>query len=82
MLCDDFSTVGVDKCAYTKLVDGECMIISLYVDDLLIFGTSIQLVHRTKNFLVSKFDMKDMGEASAILGVKIIKNDERIMLSQ
>ena len=34
MLCDGFSTVRVDKCVYTKLVDGECVIISLYVDDL------------------------------------------------
>ena len=40
----------LDKCVYTKLVNGECMIISLYVNDLLI----------SKDFLAFKFDMKDI----------------------
>ena len=47
-----------DKCIYNKLVNNECVIICLYVDDLLIFGTSHNIVHDTKCFLVSKFDMK------------------------
>ena len=39
-------------------------------------------VIKTKNFLASKFDMKDMGEARVILGVKIIRNGDNILLSQ
>jgi hypothetical protein len=44
----------------------------LYVDDLLIFETSLEVVLDTKRFLSSKFDMKDMGEANVILGIKIL----------
>jgi hypothetical protein len=40
--------------------------------DLLIFGTSLEVVHNTKKFLSSKFYMKDMGETNIILGIKIL----------
>ena len=40
------------------------------------------MVHSTKRFLASQFDMKDMGEAKVILGVKIIRMGDSIMLSQ
>lgn len=79
---DGFSTVEVERCIYTKLVNGDCVIICLYVDDMLIFGTSMSVVLETKSFLSSKFDMKDMGEAKVILGVKIIRNESGILLSQ
>ena len=64
----------MDKCVYTKYIEKECVIIALYVDDILIFGTSLSVVHSTKRLLASQFDMKDMGEAKVILGVKITKN--------
>ena len=47
-----------------------------------IFSSSLDVVQKTKSFLASKFDMKDMGEASVILGVKIIKENDSIILSQ
>ena len=63
-------------------MNNDCVIICLYVDDMLIFGTCIDIVVETKSFLASKFDMKDMGEASVILGVKIIRKGDSILLSQ
>ena len=67
---------------YTKCTDKKCVIIALYVDDILIFGTSLNMVHSTKRFLASQFDMKDMIEAKVILSVKIIRMGDSIMLSQ
>ena len=49
---------------------------------MLIFGTCIDIVLRTKAFLSSKFDMKDRGEASVILEVRIIRKGDSIQLSQ
>ena len=49
---------------------------------MLIFGTSLSVVHSTKRFLASQFDMKDMGEVKVILGVKITRIGDSIMLSQ
>ena len=59
----------MDKCVYTKCTGKECVIIALHVDDMLIFGTSLGMIHSTKRFLASQFDMKDIGEAKVILGV-------------
>nr|GEX72152.1 zinc finger, CCHC-type [Tanacetum cinerariifolium] len=52
-----------DHCTYS----GKGVIICLYVDDMLIFGTDQNRVDKTKKFLSSKFSMKDMGESDAIL---------------
>jgi len=82
LLCDGFSPNDADKCVYSKSENGECVIICLYVDDMLIFGTCIDIVSRTKLFLGSKFEMKDMGEANVILGVRIIRKGDSILLSQ
>lgn len=53
LLSDGFSSVGVDKYVYTKILDNERVIIGLYVDDMLIFGTCIDIVHSIKYFLAS-----------------------------
>nr|GEZ91043.1 zinc finger, CCHC-type [Tanacetum cinerariifolium] len=36
-----------------------------------IFGTDQDLVNKTKEFLSSKFDIKDLGETDMILGIRI-----------
>ena len=49
---------------------------------MLIFGTNLEIINDTKSFLSSNFDMKDMGEVDVILGIKITRDFDRIMLSQ
>ncbi|GJR63969.1 zinc finger, CCHC-type containing protein [Tanacetum coccineum] len=44
------------------------VIICLYVDEILIFGTNQVQVNMTKEFLSSRFSMKEMQEADVILG--------------
>ena len=82
LLCEGFSTNDDDKCVYSRFENGECAIICLYVDDMLIFGTCNDIFFKTQLFLRSKVEIKDMGEASVILGVKIIRNGGSILLSQ
>jgi len=82
LLCDGFSPNDADKCVYSKSENDECVIICLSVDDMLIFDTCIDIASRTKLFLGSKFEIKYMGEASMILGVRIIKKGDSILLSQ
>ena len=82
LLQKGFLFVEVNKCVYIKCTEKECVIIALYADVMLIFGTSLSVVHSTKRFLASQFDMKDMGEAKVILGMKITKMGDSIKLSQ
>ncbi|GJR19903.1 zinc finger, CCHC-type containing protein [Tanacetum coccineum] len=72
-----------DKCVYGKFDDtGKGVIICLYVDDMLIFGTNQIQLDLTKEFLSSRFSMKDMGEADVILGIRIKHESNRIAISQ
>ncbi|RVW85479.1 Copia protein [Vitis vinifera] len=59
--------------------DGEQLVCSgskvcflvLYVDDILLATNDKGLLHEVKQFLSKNFDMKDMGEASYVIGIKI-----------
>ena len=54
----------------------------LYVDDILLSSSDVELLHETKRFLFSKFDMKDLGNASFVLGIQIYKDHSRGMFGQ
>ena len=43
----------------------------LYVDDILIFGSSLKVIEEVKEFLSKNFEMKDLGEADVILNIKL-----------
>jgi hypothetical protein len=43
----------------------------LYVDDILTFGTSLDVIKEVKNFRANNFEMKDLGEADVILNIKL-----------
>jgi hypothetical protein len=47
------------------------IILILYVDNILLASSDKNLLHETKGFLSSNFDMKDLGDASYVLGIKI-----------
>ena len=52
------------------------------MDDILILGTSINVINEVKSFLSKCFDMKDLGEADVILNIKLNKDESGITLSQ
>ena len=58
------------------------VVICLYVDDMMIFGTSQKVVCETKKFLGFKLDMKDLGKVKMILGIKITRTPNELKISQ
>ncbi|GJW23146.1 zinc finger, CCHC-type containing protein [Tanacetum coccineum] len=83
VLSSGFHLNQSDKCVYSKFdSSGKGVIICLYVDDMLIFGTDQNQVDETKKFLSSRFSMKDMGEADVILGIKIKRENKGIVITQ
>ena len=46
----------------------------LYVDDILLVANDINLLVEAKQLLFSHFDMKDLGEASYVLGIQILRD--------
>ncbi|KAL0448134.1 UNVERIFIED_CONTAM: Retrovirus-related Pol polyprotein from transposon TNT 1-94 [Sesamum latifolium] len=71
-----------DKCIYCKVKGDKIIILCLYVDDILLIGSCVEIIIETKSFLKNKFEMKDMGEADVILGIKLIRSTDGIAISQ
>ena len=65
-----------------KTEDRLCTIICLYVDDMLIFESNLHVINDVKSILSENFDMKDLGEANVILGIKITITRKGISLYQ
>jgi hypothetical protein len=65
-----------DKCVYYRHGGGEGVILCLYVDDILIFGTNLKVIEEVKSFLSQNFEMKDLGVADVILNIKLLRDNE------
>ena len=69
-----FKSSANDPCLYTLHKSSEFIIIALYVDDLLIAGSNKASIDNIKTEFKNRFKMKDMGEASEVLGLEIQRN--------
>jgi hypothetical protein len=64
-----------DKCVYYRYGGGG-VILCLYVDDILIFGSSLKVIEEVKEFLSNNFEMKDLRETDVILNIKLLKEGD------
>src|SRR4051812_28419959 len=69
-----------DNCVYAKFKNGKFIFLILYVDDILLASSDVSLLLETKKFLSSNFDMKDLGEASFVLGIEIHRDRQKGVL--
>ena len=61
----------VNQCIYLKVSRSKVIFLILYIDDILLATNDLDLLHETKKFLSNNFEMKDMGEASFVIGIEI-----------
>ena len=61
-----------DRSIMVALYKSGFIMVSIYVDNLLIAATSLELVKEAKAVLSKEFDMKDLREAQMIIGMQII----------
>ena len=71
-----------DHYVYIKKTKKGFLILSLYVDDILLIRNNLEMITAIKEWLSFIFEMKDFGEASYVLGVKISSNRSRRLISQ
>ncbi|KAG6590623.1 Integrase catalytic core protein [Phytophthora cinnamomi] len=78
-----FRVSSYDPCLYIKVVDGECVLLLVYVDDVLVTGSSAEMIAEVKRQLKSRFEMTDSGKCSFILGIEVVDNaNGSVTLSQ
>jgi Reverse transcriptase (RNA-dependent DNA polymerase) len=73
--------VDEDYYVYVKRSKNKFMILLLYVDNILLASNNKEYVQIIKEWLSVNFDMKDMGEATYIPGVKIERDHSKKMLT-
>ena len=69
-----------EPCVYKKTSGSAIVFLVLYVDDILLIGNDIPMLQSVKVWLSNQFSMKDLGEASYILGIKIYRDRSKRML--
>ena len=78
-----FNRLVSDICIYYKghPSTNDFVILSVYVDDLAIAASTIELVTHTKKQLTNQFKMKDMGPISFMLGMSVVHSTEHSLLT-
>ena len=73
-----------EPCVYQKTSGRSVVFLILYVDDILVLGNDVTSMGSVKAYLEKCFSMKDLGEATYILGIKIWRDRSKrlIELSQ
>ena len=61
----------VDRCIYLKISGSKFIFLILYVDDILLASNNLGMLHEVKQLFSSHFEMKDLGNASFVLGIEI-----------
>ena len=69
-----FKRCEPDHCYYVKFFDNSYIILLLYVDDMLIVGSSTEEINNLKKYLSKQFAMKDLRAAKQIFGMRITRD--------
>ena len=75
-----FSRSEDEFCVYIKASGSIVTFLVLYVDDILLIGNDVPTLNEVKSWLGKCFSMKDLGEASYILGIRILRDRKKRLI--
>ncbi|KAJ9553788.1 hypothetical protein OSB04_017833 [Centaurea solstitialis] len=75
-----FTKSEFEPCVYTKFSGSIVTFLVLYVDGILLIGNDVPTLQSVKSWLSKCFQMKDLGEAAYILGIKIYRNRSKRLI--
>jgi hypothetical protein len=71
-----FEVSKFDPCLYIKCVEGHCVLLLVYVDDVIVTGSSVDLITEVKHELKQRFEMTDSGACKFVLGIELIEHED------
>ncbi len=72
----------MDPCTYILREGDDFVIVTVWVDDLLLFATLDRLIERTKAGLEAEWELTDLGKPVKIVGIEIELGDHFVTISQ
>jgi hypothetical protein len=86
-LDDTLLSFGFSRCPskpaiYTMIIDNRQLVIGVYVDDLMITGSSSKDINQFKREMAKVFKMSDLGLLHYYLGIEIKQGHEGVSLCQ
>lgn len=78
----EFIKCKKEPSVYRKMVNGELLVVAVYVDDLFVTGTNKKIIDDFKRNMASKFDMSDLGKLTYYLGIEVSQDAHGITLNQ
>ncbi|XP_019085497.1 PREDICTED: uncharacterized protein LOC109126417 [Camelina sativa] len=78
----NFVRCAKEPALYRRQDKEQLLIVAVYVDDLLVTGSSLSLVQEFKQGMSSKFEMSDLGRLTYYLGIEVLQEDSGITLKQ
>ena len=76
----DFIKNEEKSCMYKKISGSTIIFFILYMDDILLIGNNIFMLTSVKVWLSKEFAMKDLGEASYILDIKVYRDRSKRLI--
>ena len=72
----------MDLCTYILREGINFVIVTVWVDDLLLFAMTEELIKWTKAGLEAEWELTDLGEPVKIVGIEITLSDRSVTISQ
>ncbi|KAL0291225.1 UNVERIFIED_CONTAM: Retrovirus-related Pol polyprotein from transposon RE1 [Sesamum angustifolium] len=82
LICYGFSQSPHDHCLFTQQTTDGFLVPLVYVDDVLITGSSQLQIDKVKHFLHSTFTIKYLGPAKYFLDLEIARSTEGLFVTQ
>ncbi|GJT24664.1 ribonuclease H-like domain-containing protein [Tanacetum coccineum] len=82
LLENNFMQSKSDYSLFTKSFDDVFIALLVYVDDIIITGNSLTEIEKVKQFLKTKFMIKDLGKLKYFLGIEVVDTPKGICLNQ
>ena len=82
LISPGFVKIKHEPSLYLKQSDSHIVIVGLYVDDLIVSGSSPAGIENFKGEMTRKFDMSDLGFLSSYLSIEVKQGKKFIFLSQ
>ena len=72
---NNFIRSETDPCIYFKTDDDGFVTIILWVDDIILAGTTVEYVNKVRQILRDKYKMKNLGAINQFLGINFLQNE-------